>query len=600
MQYICDIFSKMESSRLRFIEQNQHLLAAYLFEDFTAPGEERIILPASHTGSPRYMRTHLNDAMRIVDKYGNPDIFITFTANPNWDELVALRNNDYYGERAQGWEQTPDMVRLFRIKLRAMISEIKNDKLFGPVEAYTYVIEFQKRGLPHAHIVVWLEETAKPRTPDDIDRIVSAQIPNNDIDALLRGLVVRHMLHNRCGENAPCWRNGKCRFNFPFDFANCTSIGDDGKIVYKRPNNSGDEFSNRHVATYNTHLLKRYRCHINVSIVHSADAVKYLFYYIAKGVTTTEAELVPNDGTNEVRQFIQGHWYCAPEAMWRIFCFPIQHRWPAVDCLDVHLPAQSNLYGFEMGPRVQRRQSKLLSFFDFCNQNPFSMRNVFYVDVVAHCTWSDRLGWQQRRRDHHILARLPTIDPNNKELFFLRLLLLNVPCPRGYNDLMQHNGIRYATFEEAARARNLTASNFHAIATLEELTVYAMPSSIRRTFASLLIYTTVQDIEDLWVRFSHHMSEDLLDRPLNERHRQCLDKIDTYLREMGSSLSSFEFLSQLYDRLQPIPLRPSHRNIFDQHQEFAAHIMQSNMPLRVLSLNEEQMQVYMEIMSEID
>jgi len=38
-----------------------------------------------------------------------------------------------------------------------------------------YVIEFQKRGLPHAHILLILEGQSKPRKSDDNDALVSAQ-----------------------------------------------------------------------------------------------------------------------------------------------------------------------------------------------------------------------------------------------------------------------------------------------------------------------------------------------------------------------------------------------------------------------------------------
>jgi hypothetical protein len=41
-----------------------------------------------------------------------------------------------------------------------------------------YSIEWQKRGLPHAHILIWLIDKI---TPDKIDEVISAEIPNVDI-----------------------------------------------------------------------------------------------------------------------------------------------------------------------------------------------------------------------------------------------------------------------------------------------------------------------------------------------------------------------------------------------------------------------------------
>ena len=48
----------------------------------------------------------------------------------------------------------------------------------GKVVAYVYTIEFQKRGLPHAQILLYLADADKPRTAEDIDRLVSAEIPD--------------------------------------------------------------------------------------------------------------------------------------------------------------------------------------------------------------------------------------------------------------------------------------------------------------------------------------------------------------------------------------------------------------------------------------
>jgi hypothetical protein len=39
--------------------------------------------------------------------------------------------------------------------------------------AVVYTIEFQKRGLPHVHIIIWLK-TDGPRTADQIDSYISA------------------------------------------------------------------------------------------------------------------------------------------------------------------------------------------------------------------------------------------------------------------------------------------------------------------------------------------------------------------------------------------------------------------------------------------
>nr|GEZ63184.1 DNA helicase PIF1, ATP-dependent [Tanacetum cinerariifolium] len=46
------------------------------------------------------------------------------------------------------------------------------------VTRVVYVIGFQKMGLPHAHILLWLEEHCKCKTPAEIDDMISAEFPS--------------------------------------------------------------------------------------------------------------------------------------------------------------------------------------------------------------------------------------------------------------------------------------------------------------------------------------------------------------------------------------------------------------------------------------
>ncbi|XP_072389482.1 uncharacterized protein [Diabrotica undecimpunctata] len=48
------------------------------------------ILPSSYIGSPRNMQEYIQDAMTYVRHYGRPDLVITFTCNPNWEEIQTL------------------------------------------------------------------------------------------------------------------------------------------------------------------------------------------------------------------------------------------------------------------------------------------------------------------------------------------------------------------------------------------------------------------------------------------------------------------------------------------------------------------------------
>ncbi|KAA6370153.1 MAG: putative ATP-dependent DNA helicase PIF1 [Streblomastix strix] len=47
-----------------------------------------IILPSTHPQSPRFLTQLYQDSMTICITFGKPDLFITFTCNPNRPEII--------------------------------------------------------------------------------------------------------------------------------------------------------------------------------------------------------------------------------------------------------------------------------------------------------------------------------------------------------------------------------------------------------------------------------------------------------------------------------------------------------------------------------
>ncbi|RCN31185.1 hypothetical protein ANCCAN_23039 [Ancylostoma caninum] len=294
-QFVVDSWVKIEQNRLKFIRQNQAQLRVDTYrglQDFMLADESdggppgRIILPASYTGSPRDMIAKYQDAMSIVARYGKPDLFITMTCNPQWKEIQeALFPGQTPSDR-------PDIVaRVFKLKLDALLDDLCKKHVLGEVVAYIWVVEFQKRGLPHAHILLILNEAWKPRTATDVDDIVCAALPDKQTDAILFEIVSKQMMHRPCGAlnpSSPCMIDGKCSKNFPKEFTNDTTMDNDGYPKYRRRDDGrfvmcrGVRLSNTSVVPYNPYLSRKYVCHINVEVCSSITSVKYLykqFYY---------------------------------------------------------------------------------------------------------------------------------------------------------------------------------------------------------------------------------------------------------------------------------------------------------------------------------
>ena len=83
--------------------------------------------------------------------------------------------------------------------------------------AWLYSIEWQKRGLPHVHILLWLTSEHKI-TPDKIDDYVCAEIPDPVNDPALHQIVMSNMVHGPCGSinpTSPCMEHGQCSKKYP-------------------------------------------------------------------------------------------------------------------------------------------------------------------------------------------------------------------------------------------------------------------------------------------------------------------------------------------------------------------------------------------------
>nr|CAD2209450.1 unnamed protein product [Meloidogyne enterolobii] len=333
--WIVDQASKVEWERLEYIKKHQKELCSSNYsnvEDFLkqkagkseAEIKKKIILPSTFIGGPRSMHENFMDAMAIVNETGKPDLFITFTCNPNDPDILKCLFKD------QTASDRPDIVtRVFNLKKKYLLELILNENIFGKVIGYCWVIEYQKRGLPHIHLLITLEQKDKWHNTNDIDNFISAEIPDRNKDSELYNL-----------------------------FREVTEITEDGYPLYKRSNNNrfvykkGQKLTNQYVVPYNPFLLKTFRAHINVERVSDVLVVKYLYDYIYKGydAATIECVQINNDNTqkilnyDEVSKYLEARYLSPCEACWRIFKFPLQGKSHSVDKFDIHLEKMQNVY----------------------------------------------------------------------------------------------------------------------------------------------------------------------------------------------------------------------------------------------------------------
>jgi len=299
------------------------------------------------------MVQNYQDAMIIGRWAGCLDAFVTFICNP---QLLEIKRALLLGQQPQ---DRPDLVtQVFKIKLKELINDIHKKHILEHTIVGIYVVEFQKRGLPHAHILIFFTKNYKPHMVEDVDRMISVEFPNSKTNKLAHETVVRCMMHGPCGAafpNALCIEESKCKKRYPHKFQSETVTNVKGYLIYQRKDTGhiivvhGIELDNRWVVPHNVYLSTKYDAHINVEVCNNICAVKYLFKYVYKGHdrATVEISRQSNNATegnvvdtNELKKHLNYRYVSASEAAWHIFKFDMHERFPTVERLQYHLPNQ--------------------------------------------------------------------------------------------------------------------------------------------------------------------------------------------------------------------------------------------------------------------
>ncbi|PWZ25627.1 hypothetical protein Zm00014a_023507 [Zea mays] len=565
-QFAVDTYIKIESSHLYFIRKNQDRLRADLYQglvDSMLDGDIRAekvgkqtVLSPSFIGGPRDMRRRYMDAMALVRKFGKPDIFLTMTCNPNWDEIrTELLPR-------QTPQDCPDLVvRVFHAKLQELKHRLTKNDILGKVRAYIYVVEFQKQGLPHAHFLLIMQRKYKLTYPEQYDLLISAEIPDKKYPELQK-MVIKHMMHGLCGSlnpNCPCTKGrALCKNHYPRPFCDATLQGKDSYPIYRRRDDGrkekvrGYELDNRWVVPYNPYLLRLFNCHINVEACGSIKAVKYLFKYIYKGhdrvsVVMRDASKVDDD-VDEIKQYRDARWVTPQEALWRIYSFELSQNSPHVMQLQLHLP-NMHMVAFherQMVERVVNRpcadRSMLTAYFE-ANRLHEEARGILYRDFPKWYTWQSGKGkvWQRRKQDTGgQVGRIVSAHPAEGESYYLRVLLNHVTGATSYVDLRTVDGVTLLTFHEAAERRGLLESDNTLDDYLTERALFQMLSTLQRLFATILVYleTATSGVaasimpggRTAHSRFKIHLTID--DGAASMTKRQAVEALDNSMRDI--------------------------------------------------------------------
>jgi hypothetical protein len=173
------------------------------------------------------------------------------------------------------------------------------------------------------------------------------------------------------------------------------------------------------------------------------------------------------------------------------------------------------------------RRTKFTAWFDL-NVNDERARELFYQQIPEYFVFHEDVHeWRERERGRaKTIGRMFFVRPTANELYYLKLLVLNVPGATSYDNLKLVNGVQHATFREAAIARGLVHNERHWIDFLTEVCNRELPHQIRFQFVIVLTQNSPRNPGplDLWERFKNQMSEDYTRQPVNDPQEVAYQK----------------------------------------------------------------------------
>ena len=192
--------------------------------------------------SPAYLETRKKDVFAMIRQLGLPTWFMSLSsADTRWSDLLNMLSALNCGFElpeeeisSMTWEQKIKLIqkdpvtcsRYFDHRVQQFIKVVLKSShgFLGKITDYFYRVEFQQRGSPHIHMIVWVENAPKynSSTNEEITTYVDKYLKCCSDEAHLHDLIQLQIhKHSRtCRKKA----DRICRFGYPLPPLNRTII----------------------------------------------------------------------------------------------------------------------------------------------------------------------------------------------------------------------------------------------------------------------------------------------------------------------------------------------------------------------------------------
>ncbi|XP_076043852.1 uncharacterized protein LOC143026948 [Oratosquilla oratoria] len=307
----------------------------------------------------------------------------------------------------------------------------------------------------------------------------------------------------------------KCGKGFPKPCRSDLLFGNNGYPLYRRRAvGEGGHFFKKRIKGK---TITVDNAHFNVECSNSIKCIAYVTRYVNKGCDRIlYSKMAEGDIVDEVKNYQEACYVNANEATWKIFKFPIHKRFPAVVSLDLHIEGENEVFytAKQSEDEIKKKisnETQLTAFFKLCAQNKF-VAGLFYHEMPNYFIFDKFTGrWVERRNNTSSLGRIRAVTSKTVELFYMRLLLTHRRGPTSFSDLRTVDGELYSTYREAVKAMGLlNGEDTWRQTTLEIINHTNDRKQLRATYASMLVFSDLEDQTNIWEETKDLFASDFL------------------------------------------------------------------------------------------
>jgi len=405
-----------------------------------------ITLPSFIRTGETYFNEKLLHVNAMMREYNLPSLFITLTAaETKWSHLKdILRSTD--NRDTNPTNRPLHTTHHFTHRKKELWNHVWRkpaNSNWGHLNQFFERVEFQNRGAPHTHTILWVEKSTIQMIEENLIR---SDLPDPNLEPELYQLVLTHQIHTcspgKC--NGPALPGQVCKKKFPRPYSPTTYYNtDEQRYIYRCVTEK-----DRWVVPYHPATLLLWNAHMNIQYVSSKNLGKYLTKYVVKSEPTYVFNISEGDKYHE---HIIARRLSSIECMFLLLGETICNSSVQVKYLPTEPPTTrsrairpiTTISDDEEDPYWKDTVEKY-----FARPHAEQFNNITYPDYFKNYTistkkplnneiYKDDLNYYVVKRSTPLVVRYRYLKVQSGESFFYQQLLLTTPC-RSENELLDN------------------------------------------------------------------------------------------------------------------------------------------------------------------